>query len=47
MSRVMLMVYAPWRRKLIVEGEFVFDMYTLGPGVLTQLWDYTRKKVEI
>jgi transcription initiation factor TFIID/TFIIF subunit len=33
--------------RLTVEGEFQFDLYSLGSNVLTQLWDYTRKKVEI
>jgi transcription initiation factor TFIID/TFIIF subunit len=32
---------------IIVDGEFQFDLYTLGSSVLSQLWDYTRKKVEL
>jgi len=30
-----------------VGGEFHFDLYTLGNNILSQLWDYTRKKVDI
>jgi transcription initiation factor TFIID/TFIIF subunit len=31
----------------LVEGEFHFDLYTLGNNVLSQLWEYTRKKVDV
>jgi len=30
-----------------LEGEFQFDLYTLGNNILNQLWEYTRKKVEV
>jgi transcription initiation factor TFIID/TFIIF subunit len=30
-----------------VEGEFHFDLYTLGHNILSQLWEYTRKKVDV
>jgi transcription initiation factor TFIID/TFIIF subunit len=31
----------------LTEGEFHFDLYTLGNSVLTQLWEYTKKKVDV
>lgn len=31
----------------MLEGEFQFDLYTLGNNVLSQLWEYTRKKVDL
>jgi transcription initiation factor IIF auxiliary subunit len=30
-----------------IEGEFHFDLYTLGNNVLTQLWEYTKKKADL
>ena len=34
-------------RLISTEGEFHFDLYTLGNNVLSQLWDYTKKKVDV
>jgi transcription initiation factor IIF auxiliary subunit len=31
----------------VIEGEFHFDLYTLGNNVLSQLWDYTKSRVNI
>jgi transcription initiation factor IIF auxiliary subunit len=45
----MLKVTIPLKRFRIdpVEGEFHFDLYTLGNNVLSQLWEYAKKKVDV
>jgi len=40
-------VPSPEAQLNVTEGEFHFDLYTLGPNVLSQLWEYTRKIVDV
>ena len=46
-DRILPPLLANVLRLTSTEGEFHFDLYTLGNNVLSQLWDYTRKKVEV